>query len=165
MENTHVNRREMLKGMGLATLGGGAIAALTPTAALAENDHEGSSSPVGPWKITIVDSSPSPSTTHGVAIFNPGGGFETEDSGRPGVGLGRWVASGDGQFRGTFNVFAFDPSQTFQGTGEIRFKGRVRDDSLTGEFVFDIFDPAGNLVPGASGKGTISGKRFEVKPL
>ena len=166
MENTHVNRRQLLKGMGLATLGGGAIAALTPTAALAENDHEGPSSPVGPWKITIVDQSgPSPVTTQGVAVFNPGGGLESSDTGSPGTGLGRWVASGDGQFRGTFDAFAFDTSQKFQGTAEVRIKGRVRGDSLTGDFAFAVSDPAGILVPGASGHGTFSGKRFEVKPL
>jgi hypothetical protein len=164
MENAHVNRRQLLKGMGLATLGGGAIAALTPTAALA--DDQDPSSPVGPWKITIVNrSGPAPVTTQGVAVFNPGGGLENIDTGSPGTGLGRWVALGKGQFRGTFDVFAFDPAQTFQGTAEIRIKGRVRGDSLSGEFAFDSSDPAGNPVPGGSGTGTFSGKRFQVKPL
>ena len=166
MANSLVPRRELLKGMGLATLGGGAIAALSPTSALADGDHEGASSPVGPWKLTVVDQSgPAPVTSQGVAIFNPGGGFETTETGQPAIGLGRWMASGEGQFRATFDQFAFDSSQTFLGTAEIRIKGRVRGDSIAGEFAFDISDPAGNPVPGGSGHGTFSGKRFQVKPI
>jgi hypothetical protein len=168
MENAVVNRRQLLKGMGLATLGGGAITALSPTAALADNNHEGSSSPVGAWKLTIVDKSgPSPTTTPGVAVFNPGGGLETTDTQGPGVSLGRWVGQGEGQFRGTFDAFVFDPSShAFQGTVEVRIKGRVQGDSLTGDFAFDFFDPTGTKPPGApTGHGTFSGTRFQVKPL
>ena len=166
MANTLVPRRELLKRMGLATLGGGAIAALSPTAALADGDHEASSSPVGPWKITIVDQSgPAPVTTQGVAIFNPGGGFENTETGSPSTALGRWVASGEDQFRATFDQFAFDSSQKFVGTAEVRIEGRVRGGSIAGKFAFDVSDPAGNPVPGASGHGTFSGKRFQVKPI
>jgi hypothetical protein len=162
MFSPKLDRREVLKGVGLAALGGGAAAALAPATALADDSGEGG--PVGSWNITIVDLGANPGKSEGVAIFAPGGGFTTSDSGSPFTGLGVWASKGEHKFAITFLNFLFDftPELKFAGTAKIRAEGTVRGDTQSGTYKVDGVDPKGNTF---SSHGTFTGKRMRVEPV
>jgi hypothetical protein len=163
MISNKLDRRQVLRGVGLAALGGGAAAALAPTSALADNDGDGGL--VGSWNLTIVDLSGAlPIPNEGVGVYAPGGGFTTAYGGIPFVGLGAWAQRGGGKFGLTFLNFLFDFNPVkFTGTAKIRAEGTVHRDTQSGTYKFDVVDPSGANV--FSGHGTFSGKRMRVEAV
>jgi hypothetical protein len=103
MSRTYLDRRQVLKGLGVGALAAGATAALSPMTALADDDHKG---PIGAWNINIhEEGQPSRQAVAGLAA---GGVFTTVDSLGPGaVGLGAWNKEEDKHFAFKFTVYDF----------------------------------------------------------
>jgi hypothetical protein len=147
MDTTYLDRRQLLKGLGIGALAAGATAALSPVTALAEDD---SHSPLGAWALNIHENG-QPSRT-AVATFAAGGALATVDSLGPGaVGLGAWSKREDNGFAFKFTVFDF--SQGSAATVVVAGAGTVTGNSIKASFSVTVFGtPAGS--------GTVDGTRI-----
>jgi len=114
--------------------------------------------------ITHQDDPPGePTPIRGVASFAEGGVLINHDilpAGPPGTGT--WARQGSDRFKGTFwTGFPGDGGPgTPGGTLQVRIRGRVRKDKISGTYRFTVFDPAGAQVQ--SGTGTFNGERIEA---
>jgi hypothetical protein len=148
MGTTHLDRRQVLKGLGVSALAIGATATLSPVTALAKGD---ANSPLGAWSITIrPEGQP---TRLAVTTFATGGAFTTVDSLGPGaVGLGAWGKREGNGFAFKFTVFDFSHGGVpvvVAGTG------KVNDDSIQGTFSVTVLGTS-------AGSGTFDGPRMTV---
>jgi hypothetical protein len=149
MGTTYLDRRQVLKGLGIGALAAGATAALSPVTALAEGDPH---SPLGAWNITIRPNG-QPSRP-AIVAFAEGGSFITVDSLAPGaVGPGAWNQREAKKFAFKFTVFDFS-----QGTAVpvvVAGTGTATGNSIQGSFSATVFGtPAGT--------GTFDGTRMTV---
>lgn len=146
MGATYLDRRQLLKGLGLGAVTAGAAAALSPVTALAEGDPN---SPLGAWNITI---NPAGGQGRPAAVsFAAGGAFATTDSIGPGaVGIGTW--EGGSKFAFKFTVFDFSHGGV---PVVVSGGGAVSEGSIQGTFSVTVF---GNPV----GTGTFGGGRMIV---
>jgi hypothetical protein len=67
-------------------------------------------------------------------------------------------------------TFIFSPTGQPAGRVVVRAVVTLTNDTLSGPFKFNVFDPAGNAVPDqpgqpSSGSGTATAKRFVIPPL
>jgi hypothetical protein len=148
MSRTYLDRRQVLKGLGVGALAAGATAALSPMTALADDDHKG---PIGAWNINIhEEGQPSRQAVAGLAA---GGVFTTVDSLGPGaVGLGAWNKEEDKHFAFKFTVYDF----THGGVPVVvAGNGTVTENSIQGSVTAKVF---GTTV----GTGTFDGTRMTV---
>jgi hypothetical protein len=150
MGTTTLDRRQLLKGLGAGALAAGAAVTLSPTNALAEDDHEGAT---GAWTVNIHETDqPSRQAAVGLAA---GGVFTTTDSLGPGaVGVGAWKHEGHNKVAFKFTVYDFSrgtPGVTVVVSGS----GTVSGNSIAGTFTVTVF---GNQVA----SGTFDGTRMTV---
>jgi hypothetical protein len=47
----------------------------------------------------------------------------------------------------------------------VRAQGIRRDEAIAGRFSFQIYDPAGNPIPGVAGTGRFSGSRIPIESV
>jgi hypothetical protein len=124
----------------------------------------------GAWVITITGGvgTPSlPSWYRALATFTRDGGLiETITDHSISTGHGRWAKGHGQEFALTTLLFRFDGAGNFLGT--LKARGNVTLDKTGDEFtsdayLFEFFDPDGNLVTSGVGKG--HGTRIVVQPL
>lgn len=147
MSTTYLDRRQLLKGLGIGALAAGATATLSPVTALAEGDPH---SPLGAWSITVrPQGQPSRPAVVG---FAEGGSFITVDSLGPGaVGAGVWNQRGGKGFAFKFTVFDFS-----QGTAVpvvVAGNGTVTGNLIQGSF-------SATVLGTPAGTGTFDGTRM-----
>jgi hypothetical protein len=156
-----IDRRQILKGAG--AIGIGALAALAPATALAnEGELEGL---VGSWNAphTAKTGPFAGPPTDGNITFAPGGALAANDSDSPATGLGNWTKHGEHGFRFTFHTFIFNPSVPHGSKVKVRAQGTLDGDAIRGQFSFDVFGPDGNAILGLTGSGTFQGTRIRIQ--
>ena len=142
------------------------VSVMTPGSVLA--DHHGSIE--GAWVISITagpGTPPLPTWYKALATFAPDGGLiETITDPLICTGHGRWTRVHGGGVAVTTLLFQFDASGHFLGTLKARANLTVdrSGDTLSSDaYLFEFFDPDGNLV--TSGQGAAHGTRIVVQPL
>jgi hypothetical protein len=160
--NLTLDRRQILKGAGV--LGVGALAALAPDTALANDDQNRGL--LGSWDtVHIVEAGPFAGTKDGTFSFSPGGALSANDVDSPATGLGTWARNQEDGFRFTFQEFVFAP-QVPKGTKvKVTGVGTIQRDMIQGRFSFDLLDPAGIIIPRLSGSGPFHGKRIQAEVI
>lgn len=149
MGTTYLDRRQVLKGLGVGALAAGAAATVSPVTALAAGD---SSSPLGAWSVTIHEEGLA--SRQAVATFASGGAFATLDSLGPGaVGLGAWGKSEGKGFAFKFTVFDFSTGSAVPVI--VAGTGKVNGDSIQGTF-------SATVLGTPAGSGTFAGTRITV---
>lgn len=149
MRTTYLDRRQVLKGLGVSALAAGATATLSPITALAAGD---ANSPLGAWDISIhPEGQPS---RQAVVGFAAGGVFTTVDNLGPGaVGVGTWAKREGKGF--AFKFTTFDFSHGGAAAVVVAGNGKVNEGSIQGAFSATVL---GNSV----GSGTFDGTRMTV---
>lgn len=142
------------------------VTALTPLPSFA--DLQGKIE--GAWLVSITGGQgtpPLPNWYRALATFTRDGGLiETITDPSIGTGHGRWVKTHSQEFAVTTLLFQFGAAGNFAGTLKARAtltldaKG---NEFTSDEYLFEFFDPNGNLL--ASGVGTAHGTRIRVEPL
>jgi hypothetical protein len=157
-----LDRRQILKGAGV--LGVGALGALAPGAALANEDQNRGL--LGSWDtVHIVEAGPFAGTKDGTFSFSPGGVLSANDVDSPATGLGNWVRNEEDGFRFRFQQFVFDP-QAPKGTKVIvTGAGTIRGETIQGRFTFKVLDPSGSMIPGLFGSGPFHGERIQIEAI
>jgi hypothetical protein len=146
---TYLDRRQVLKGLGVGALAAGATAALSPVTAFAEDDRN---SPLGSWNIKVRQEGLAERPA--VVGFAAGGVLTTLDSEGPGaLGLGAWGKEEDKHF--AFKFTAFDFSRGTLAVVTVEARGTVSEHSIQGTFSAKV---NGNSVGG----GTFEGTRMAV---
>jgi hypothetical protein len=154
-----LERRMLLRGVGVAGVSAVGVAA-TPAVASANSSDDHGRHLLGAWSIRHTDDPPS--TDSGVAIvtFAAGGVFATEELPDGTLGLGTWVANGDG-----FEVLFFEGQPAVGGEPgvvvKIRVHGRAHGDRLSGSYRFTVRSASDDSVV-AHGTGTFRGERVRV---
>ena len=168
MPEASVSRRSVLKGAGIAGVAGLAVAAplaaLTPGAARASEDREGTDTLVGTWRGTVT--TPGQPTFEALTTFVPGGTLVASasiDLTPPNVSspsYGVWARDEDGHFQYKFLFFTYDAKSNPAGTGEVKGPITVDGDDLHGSFTLTIFDLNGVVV--FTTQGTVAATRVEI---
>jgi hypothetical protein len=164
MTDGRIDRRQILKGAGV--VGVGTLAALVPATALADNEDQ-AGGVVGTWHAPHThETGPFAGiTTDGNLAFAAGGVLIAADTDQQASGLGNWVRSGEDGFRFTFHTLVFNPNFPSGTKVKVRAQGIRRDDAIAGRFSFQIYDPAGNPIPGVAGTGRFSGSRIPIESV
>jgi hypothetical protein len=87
------------------------------------------------------------------------------DTDQASTGLGNWVKSGKAGFGFTFHTFVFIANFPPGTKVKMRGHGTHGDDSITGRFSFQVYDPRGNPIPGVPGTGRFGGSRIPVEAV
>jgi len=127
----------------------------------------------GSWvdDVTIVSGFGAGATIKNLSTYSRGGGLVTLPAGgippplQSSPGHGTWIHKGGREFTDTIVFFIYDP------TGQLVFTVKVHEslivseagDEYNGNSSFDVFDPAGNLIPGFGGCSTVRGRRIDVE--
>jgi hypothetical protein len=161
MAESGIDRRQVLRGAGVAAGGAavGAVAFATP--ASAHEDRGESLS--GSWLIVRQDDG-TPAKTTGVLSFAGGNVLVEHDINPAGPPFtGTWQRQDDHRFRATFWT-----GQAGNGPGQagptvrVRLRGQIRHGNLTATYIFTVFDPStGATVQSGTGK-VLSGHRIEA---
>lgn len=116
---------------------------------------------VGTWSVSVTpDGAP---TFSALVTFTKGGGLIETASDAPGTGQGAWRRIGPNRFALAFQTFIFTPTGDPGGHVVVRSVVTLTNNTLSGPFKFDVFDPAGNTVQ--SGSGTTTATRFVIPPF
>jgi hypothetical protein len=142
------------------------VALAVPTLAVARGTkgdhppghHQRSAAIVGTWDVQVTPDGQA--TFPALLTFNRGGGLVETESDAPGTGLGAWKRTGATTYALAFKTFIFTPTGDPGGWVVVRANVTLTDDTLSGPFRFDIFDPAGTKVQ--SGSGTATATRFVI---
>jgi hypothetical protein len=142
------------------------VALAVPTLAVARGTkgdhppghHHKSAAIVGTWDVQVTPDGQA--TFPALLTFNRGGGLVETESDQPGTGLGAWKRTGATTYALAFKTFIFTPTGDPGGWVVVRSTVTMTDDTLSGPFRFDVFDPAGNKVQ--SGSGTATATRFVI---
>ena len=160
-----LNRREALIGAG--AVGAGALAALMPVGAVADNGE--SRGLEGAWLIRVTPDAGTQAPHQVMALYTKGGGVVITstfppNSGTP--GLGAWEHIGDHQYREIFESFTFDPSGQVTGLLQVRTESTVDEsgDHQTGR-AHIYFQPTGSSTFFPAGSTHYTGTRINVQPL
>ncbi len=155
-----LDRRQLLKVAGVA--GTGALAALAPTAALAESE-EGRSI-VGSWLVNVTQTSGTGAPHQVLILYAPGGVVAGSSSNDPAGLIGSWARTGENQSRATFLLFVFASGHSI-GMLRVREEATVAKDGdhLTGRAVLEFIPSGGTPVP--AGTTTFTGTRIKVESL
>jgi hypothetical protein len=113
---------------------------------------------VGTWDVQVSPDGETPFPA--LLTFNRGGGLVETESEAPGTGLGSWKRVGDDRYVLAFKTFIFSPTGEPGGWVVVRSQVTLDDDTLSGPFKFDVYDPAGKKV--VSGSGTATATRFVI---
>jgi hypothetical protein len=168
MTDESVERRMLLRGVGLAgaaALGGTALA--SPASARdRKHDHDGDrdNDATGAWLIHHRDDAPGDTTDVLAVVGLAEGGVVTVQDLAPlgAAAVGGWESRGNGRFKASFWTGA--PSS---GANEpavvinVRVRGRARHNRISGTDSFTVFD-ATNMHELFKGTGTFEGKRIEA---
>jgi hypothetical protein len=151
MAESVVNRRQALRGAGVAAGGAVGAFALAPAASAQDRGEQG---PSGSWLVVRQDDG-SPVLTTLVLSFSGGGVFISHDINPAGPPFtGTWKADGR-RFRATFWTGQAGNGPNQPGpTIRVRLRGQVEGRSLTGTYTFTVFDPATGA-PIQSGAGKV----------
>jgi hypothetical protein len=107
---------------------------------------------VGTWSVSVTpDGGP---TFPALLTFTKGGGLIETESDAPGTGQGAWQRIGANRFALAFQTFIFTPTGDPAGHVVVRSVVTLTNNTLSGPFKFDVFDPAGNTVQSGSGTAT-----------
>ena len=160
MAESVINRRQVLRGAGVAA-GGAAVGALAFAPAASAHDT-GERGPSGSWLVVRQDDG-DPVRTTLVLSFGGGGIFISHDINPAGPPFtGTWEADGQ-RFRATFwtGQGGNGPNQPAI-TIRVRLRGRVNGESLTGTYTVTVFDSAtGTPIQTVTGK-VLSGHPIEA---
>jgi hypothetical protein len=129
MGTTHLDRRQMLKGLGASALAAGAAATLSPATALAD---DGGRSVIGAWDFTIHPAQ-APDFI-GVFNFGQGGVLAEVDAFSPGTPLGMWRHKEGNKFLWKFKGFDFttSPAGVVVVSGDLALSGNSIQGNFTG---------------------------------
>lgn len=125
----------------------------------------------GVWQNTItpVDcqtGTPFGYTIPGLLTYHSDGTIAETGGGPPGLsrspGHGVWRRINSRDYKGSFAFLLFDPMGNFVGTEKLVQIIRLNHDgsAFTDTATFQLYDPAGNPVPGASGCAHAAATRF-----
>jgi hypothetical protein len=126
-------------------------------------DHGHAAAIVGTWSADVTPDQGPP--LKALLTFTRGGSVIETESDAPGTGQGAWKRIGPNRFAFAFQTFIFTPTGDPTGSVVVRSVVTLTNDTLAGPFKFDVLDPAGTPVPGQSGSGTATAKRFVIPPL
>jgi hypothetical protein len=128
----------------------------------------------GSWvdDVTITSGPSAGATLKNLSTYSRGGGLVTLPAGgippplHSSSGHGTWIHKGGREFAYTVWFFIYDPAGQHVFTLKINQAITMSEsgDEYNANSTFDIFDPAGNLIPGFTGCGTVRGKRIKVEP-
>jgi hypothetical protein len=162
-EDGRVNRRQILKGAGV--VGVGALAALAPAKVFADTgEAEGL---LGTWNAPHHhETGPFAGvTTDGNIAFAAGGALIAHDTDQQATGSGNWVKHGEKGFKFTFHTFVFQPNLPVGTKVKVRAQGTLNENSISGRFSFQIYDPSGHPIPPLHGTGSFGGARIPIEPI
>jgi hypothetical protein len=126
-------------------------------------DHHQAVTVVGTWNVQVT---PDGQTTFPALLsFHRGGTLSETESDAPGTGLGAWKPIGPDRFALSFKTFIFTATGAPGGSIVVRSVVTLSDDTLSGPFKFDVYDPAGKVIPNAGGGGTATATRFPIPDL
>jgi hypothetical protein len=152
-------RLRVLLIVALAALAVPSVAGARPSGAH-HRHHAQSARIVGTWNVKVTpDGGP---TFAALLTFTRGGGVIETESDQPGTGQGGWKRVGPNRFAIAFQTFIFTPTGP-GGHVVVRSVSTLTNNTLSGPFKFDVFDPAGNVVQ--SGSGTATATPFVIPPL
>jgi hypothetical protein len=140
---------------------GAAVGGLGFASPALANDNGGGNRVVGSWKITRQDKG-STTKMQSVLSFAAGNVIVVLDIQPLGpVFTGSWESEGK-RFRATFWAGAPGPDPDSAGpTIRVRIRdGEVENGTISGDYVFTVFDPTGAEIPAAGGSGSFTGKRI-----
>jgi hypothetical protein len=156
-----IDRRQVLRGAGVAA-GGAAVGAVAFAAPAVAHDNRGGTLS-GSWLITRQDDGTTSSTT-GVLSFAGGAVMVEHDINPAGPPFtGTWEGHDDRRFQATFwsGESGNAPGQPGP-TVRVRLRGQVRHGNLTATYAFTAFDPStGAVVQSGTGK-VLNGHRIEA---
>jgi hypothetical protein len=129
-----LERRMLLRGAGVAGASMVGVAAVTESASA----HGGGGGDhghrlLGAWKLTHTDDPPSGDTGLAIVAFSAGGVLSVEEIPDGSLGLGAWRSEGD-HFRAHFFESAPGDASNPGVVVEVRVRGRVHDDKLSGTY-------------------------------
>jgi len=160
MSESRIGRRQLVRTAAAVAAGGALVGGTGVAAASADEDHSRGHGVLGAWWVTHTDDPPAdPNTGITVVTFAAGGAFGADDI-RPagGAGAGAWTATGT-HFRANYwTTTPLGPPDTPGGSVNIRVRGRVHGDSISGTYAVTVYDPAGAELE--SGTGTFTGSRL-----
>ena len=126
-----------------------------------QRHHSRAAAIIGTWSAHVTPDQGPP--LEAVLMFTRGGGVIETESDAPGTGQGAWKRIGPNRFAFAFQTFIFAPTGEPGGRVVVRSVVTLTNDTLSGAFKFDVFDPAGATVQ--SGSGTATATRFVIPPL
>jgi hypothetical protein len=128
----------------------------------------------GSWvdDVTITSGPSAGARIKNLSTYSRGGGLVTLPSGgippplQSSPGHGTWIHKVGREFAYTLLFFIYDPTGQHVLTLKINQNITINDggNEYNANSSFDVFDPAGNLIPGFSGCSTVHGKRINVEP-
>jgi hypothetical protein len=159
MSESRIGRRQLVR-TAAAVAAGGALVGGTGVAAASASDGGNGHRILGAWWVTHTDDPPSdPNPGITVVTFASGGALAAADI-RPagGTGAGAWSAGGS-HFRASYwATVPLGPPDTPGGSINIRVKGRLHDNKVSGTYATTVYDPADAVLE--TGTGTFTGSRL-----
>lgn len=159
MGQSTIARRQLVR-TAAAVAAGGALVGGTGVAAASASDGGHGHGLLGAWWVTHTDDPPGdPTPGITVVTFAAGGALAASDI-RPagGTGVGAWSATGS-RFRASYWASVpLGPPDTPGGSINIRVRGRLHGDSVSGTYAFTVHDPDGAQLQ--AGTGTFTGSRL-----
>lgn len=161
MSDARISRRNVLRGAGIAGVGG--LAALMPAIPVAAEG--GTNSIIGAWHVDFATNTQSFQV---LTIYTAGGEVAAVSSNPPSSGspaYGAWRRAGDRQYLNTHEFFAFDPSGNLAGTVRVRLRVTLDEggNSMSGQGNVD-FQPAGSPTFFPAGTAHLTGSRISPMP-
>jgi hypothetical protein len=113
---------------------------------------------VGTWSVQVTPNGEQP--FQALVTFTRDGSVIETEADAPGTGQGAWRRIGRNRFAFAFQSFVFTETGDPGGHVVVRSVVTLSDDTLSGPFKFNVYDPAGNVVQ--SGSGTATATRFVI---
>jgi hypothetical protein len=159
MSESRIGRRQLVRTAAAGAAGGALVGATGVAAASASDDGNGHRI-LGAWWVTHTDDPPGdPTPGITVVAFAAGGVLNATDIRPAGsTGTGTWSASGS-HFRASYWASVpLGPPDTPGGSINIRVRGRLHGDLVSGTYALTVYDPAGAELQ--AGTGTFTGTRL-----
>ena len=161
MDNPLLERRMLLRGVGVAGASMAGVAAVTAPASAHDGHDEHDL--LGSWLITHSNTAPSPPEPGTTVVgFAPGGLLVTQDIAPVGTaGIGTWESRGHDRFKASF--WSGIPAEGAQPAALIKFsvRGRVEHDAVSGTYRGQLYDTAMHALPDGF-EGTFSGVHVDA---
>jgi hypothetical protein len=159
MKQNRIGRRQLVR-TAAAVAAGGALVGGTGVAAASANEGSSGHRILGAWWVTHTDNPPGDPTPAITVVGFAAGGVLTASDIRPagGTGTGTWTATGS-HFRASYwAAVPLGPPDTPGGSINIRVRGSVHGDRVSGTYAYTLFDPSGAEL--LAGTGTFTGRRL-----